>query len=127
MSPPVSRSTDSYRHHCDQLAPTSGYELCGLSRPKSAWDVDVIVVVGILNDFIEDGLAGEIGVRGAFDALDDPLAEALRCLSHRPRLGGYNEHHPSEQIAPFNSMSFLRQIISNDFLQLRELQSQYLR
>jgi hypothetical protein len=29
--------------------------------------------------------------RGAFDGFDDLLARALRCLSHRPLLGGYDE------------------------------------
>ncbi|TQV65957.1 IS66 family insertion sequence element accessory protein TnpB [Aliiroseovarius halocynthiae] len=28
---------------------------------------------------------------GAFDIFDDLLARALRCLSHRPLLGGYDE------------------------------------
>jgi hypothetical protein len=29
--------------------------------------------------------------RGAFDVFDDLLARALRCLSHRPLLSGYDE------------------------------------
>ena len=38
--------------------------------------------------------------RGAFDLLDDLLAGALRCLSHRPLLSGYDEQQTlSYQIA----------------------------
>lgn len=35
--------------------------------------------------------AGIPFARGAFDILDDLLAGALRCLSHLPRIGGYDE------------------------------------
>lgn len=30
----------------------------------------------------------------ALDVFDDLLARALRCFSHRPLLGGYNERQP---------------------------------
>ena len=36
-------------------------------------------------------LAGILFARGPFDVLDDLLARAVRCLSHRPLLRGYDE------------------------------------
>ena len=35
--------------------------------------------------------AGVLLTRRALDVFDDLLASALRCLSHRPLLGGYDE------------------------------------
>ena len=44
--------------------------------------------------------------RGALDVFDDLLAGALRCLSHRPLLGGYDEQQTlSWQIALFGPIS----------------------